>query len=1256
MNQGVYGSSAKNWLPEYAPPWAMNFLRQAIGHILRRTQQIENLAHRVPNPDRHIAVSTPASQNPRPEEDLMEAINQGVALFREYQQTRYAPALARSVGTFARLDGIVPKGSSVRIALVYNHGLALRELAATTKDETLAAQAAMKLHEALHSGLFKGVDEQLPLGELAAAHALRAQICPTPELLSEAEVWTKRFITAVGPKSDLYANLHVQLATLLLLFQEKTGDLSALSKGVDALILARTFGAEAFKDVASGPRFFSAIRKTAAHSEASRLDALIKMAEEEAAAAGNNASLRADWLHSLAHCLYQEYLRAGDAASRDRAFLVLKQRLELVAANESQRVVGRYLPALLSLPDPHQNEFYELGLTCETEAELRKAVAARPHLDEALNGKSQGGDEIQAKWMVAAEVLVRNQKSPNQQDALELATRLHEIVAIPAFRRCAITFQATALDTARGAFFDAYWWTGDFDRLETAITFGREAYEMACELRRRGGGEGSSPGAGHERVLVILGMPVMAHALGVLLTQKCEHTQDVDLIEEAVRLNEEAVERSTGGKELQLFHGSLATALRIRFGLTGDRVDLENAVHHHLEAVTLERDRLREEKKYEIEDGRLAAKSPEPDTLIHLLGNLGNAFRLSYQHFGGHENLTEAIKCHEEVLSLSGKQEASYPRFLNYLFDDLELAAVAGISHSSVRLDELCAHAVALTEGGPNHLIALHSRAGNHAFVQGDWQSATTAFQNAAHDREQLQATQLDAVAKQSWLSETQGLTAKHAFALAKLNRNEQAVQAFESGLARFISESLWWNDSHLERFRLSAPRAVAALQEARRLLQRLDLDDPSGTGPSVATQKIDRALARRNAWSDLKSAEKVICHALGMDTRNIEASVASIRQTLLMADPDCAVVYLCTTSHGSLAVILTVQNIETLWPPMSEEQLENLSRSFKEQGANLHEHLVQGDGTSQPALSKVLDQLGECLMDSVAKKLESMEMKQVLLIPTGRLSLLPLHAAQFRRNGNNVAFIDLFTVSYAPNASVVVAHGNEEPDGGLMKQPVAFRDPASSTHELLSGAEAEVHAINRVLKHGFSDIRGGTNATREAFFALCQRATVLHFAGHGVFNPRSALDSHLVLAADERLSVADLLSQKLLIPKGALAVLAACQTAIVDFEDLPDESIGLPAAFLVAGFSRVVGSLWQVEDTATALLMVRFYELLQLHSGIRRPCELFNEAINWLKNLNGAEWNRFVQKHDLRFPSISDDIVLRDHPALWAGFVYVGK
>jgi CHAT domain-containing protein len=55
---------------------------------------------------------------------------------------------------------------------------------------------------------------------------------------------------------------------------------------------------------------------------------------------------------------------------------------------------------------------------------------------------------------------------------------------------------------------------------------------------------------------------------------------------------------------------------------------------------------------------------------------------------------------------------------------------------------------------------------------------------------------------------------------------------------------------------------------------------------------------------------------------------------------------------------------------------------------------------------------------------------------------------------------------------------------------------------------------------------------------------------------------------------------------------LSACQTALGTYE-LGESFVGFPQTFLLSGARSVCVSLWNVNDTATGLLMTRFYQNL---------------------------------------------------------------
>jgi CHAT domain-containing protein len=92
---------------------------------------------------------------------------------------------------------------------------------------------------------------------------------------------------------------------------------------------------------------------------------------------------------------------------------------------------------------------------------------------------------------------------------------------------------------------------------------------------------------------------------------------------------------------------------------------------------------------------------------------------------------------------------------------------------------------------------------------------------------------------------------------------------------------------------------------------------------------------------------------------------------------------------------------------------------------------------------------------------------------------------------------------------------------------------------------------------------------------------------------------------------------------KAELVTLSACETAL-GREAGGEGFVGFTQALLMSGARNVCLSLWKVDDTATMLLMQRFYaNLLGRRPGLTAPmpkAEALREAKSWLRGLSRAE------------------------------------
>lgn len=283
--------------------------------------------------------------------------------------------------------------------------------------------------------------------------------------------------------------------------------------------------------------------------------------------------------------------------------------------------------------------------------------------------------------------------------------------------------------------------------------------------------------------------------------------------------------------------------------------------------------------------------------------------------------------------------------------------------------------------------------------------------------------------------------------------------------------------------------------------------------------------------------------------------------------DDDTALLSYFTTPQATLAFIITKTSLTALTLPVSEDELRRMTVAA-----------VRRLMTPDDVPSDELRGLHQALIAPVAPYLTA---KRIGVIPHGVLRYLPF-AALTPRSSDAASpryFSDDRDLFFLPSASVLphlLRERADESSGTAIVFGYAGIPP-------LPHAVSEAQAVAQ--QCGVAPLLG-EQATRATFLERASAARLIHLAAHAQLNAEHPLFSAISFA-DRPLQAQDISALDL--RRAELVVLSGCQTS-VGVWNRGDDVIALHQAFMRAGASRVVASLWRVEDEATEALMTAFH------------------------------------------------------------------
>jgi CHAT domain-containing protein len=273
-------------------------------------------------------------------------------------------------------------------------------------------------------------------------------------------------------------------------------------------------------------------------------------------------------------------------------------------------------------------------------------------------------------------------------------------------------------------------------------------------------------------------------------------------------------------------------------------------------------------------------------------------------------------------------------------------------------------------------------------------------------------------------------------------------------------------------------------------------------------------------------------------------------------------------------------------------------------------------DGDDVDAL---LEDLGKTLIEPVAPLLDPN--RTVAIVPDRALHGLPF--AALRRPGKKHYLIQDFPIIVSPSLTHLLATTAARPRRDKI---VGFGSQNGASSEA-----KEIEALKTIYPNATTV--SGSHVNKASFLAAMNTAAVFHYAGHSATDAVDPLRSSILLDGNRygpnSVTAVDISQQRL--PKNAVVILSSCDSSVGNSRDGVGVR-GLTSAFLIGGAGSVVGSLWPVEASSTADLMIRFHR------------SFADSQLPVAKALRQAQLT-FLET----FPE-------RSHPYYWSGFVVTGN
>ncbi|QKD60526.2 CHAT domain-containing protein [Fusarium oxysporum Fo47] len=791
----------------------------------------------------------------------------------------------------------------------------------------------------------------------------------------------------------------------------------------------------------------------------------------------------------------------------------------------------------------------ELGVIDENIAVQREAV--EEDLDEAIQichdviaqtdeNSPQLLERLGNLWLALSERYETHGDQNDLEEAIEVVKQAIEVTEEDSLERMA------QLSNYANFLGDRYLRTGSIRDLEESI----HIFEMVCDRI--------------EDDELYLDRHKCLSNFGIQLSRRYRRIGTVGDLRQAIQVGRKACKLSPDDDSKSKHLSNLAIILKHEYFRTDDPDVLEEAISVQRKAVE-------------------AVHKNHPD-IFATFHNLATLLTTKYKLTQNLEDLEEALRLGRLAVDLTTEDHANRAACLNTLAVQLsDMSKKTGVSsHLHEAIDYGQKALDATEESHPERASRLVNQGGRYgnlfwqtkekehldaaiahldsALHIPDWDKAYEAVKTAMDLVPHLIAQTTSNADKQGALVQVYGLSS-HSAAVA-LSANRGALAAL-----RFLEQGRGLMAASVEESRMECLDLRTEQPELAENLNRFQGQISRHAGMNHDLGELHRLLddiRQRPGFEEFLSAPSESC----------------IKNTAIPG----AIIVINTSEFRRDAIIVESDQIRSI--PLPQLTILDI-RSNTQQG-----HI------SSP---KILEWLWHTIAEPVLGALGINEVSpeerlpRIWWIPTGVLSIYPLHAAGRHYKGSRDTVIDRAMSSYSSSVRAIIRTRSR---AGLKPFPLGNERAVLTSMERTPGYNAlpsagrEISQLRPICESkGFEVVE--PKGIKEDIVSQFPECKVFHFAGHGATNLRDPSQSSLLLQ-DEPLTVSTLLETNIQQYSPFLAYLSACGTGQIAHEKFLDESIHLISAFQLAGFRHVIGTLWEVGDDISVHMARITYEAIQ--------------------------------------------------------------